>query len=227
MQREPLSEETKTRILFLGVLCNLQDQVTAIMEGPVTERETRIGELLTYVDTHPRVIIRDAARLRTTSSESSTASSLADSLTLFTQDHPGTDDTCFIMMRFDDTDAHRQITAAVKKSLAQWDIVGLRADDRQYHDELYSNIVTYMHGCGMGIAVYEHIEATTFNPNVSLEVGYMLALRKPVLHLKAKNLGVLHGDLIGKLYQEYDPADPENTIPPAIERWLRVKGIIK
>ena len=103
----------------------------------------------------------------------------------------------------------------------------MRADDRQYHDELFSNVVTYLHGCGTGIAVYEVSEAMTFNPNISLEVGYMLALGKPVLLLKDKNLSVLHADLIGRLYKEFDPANPNDTIPIAVERWLRDKGIIK
>ena len=67
------------------------------------------------------------------------------------QDHPVTDDNCFIMMRFGNTVAHRRIADTIKESLAQWDLVVLRADDRQYHDELYSNIVTYMNGCGIGI----------------------------------------------------------------------------
>jgi hypothetical protein len=227
MQREPINKGTESQLLLMAVLCNLSDEVSTILEGPITDRDKRIVELIKYIDAHPRVVTQGAPPPRTTTSAGSTGSSLSDSLTFFRQDHPVANDTCFIMMRFDETEARGRITSAVKRSLADWGLVGLRADDRQYHDELFSNVVTYLHGCGTGIAVYEVSEAMTFNPNISLEVGYMLALGKPVLLLKDKNLSVLHADLIGRLYKEFDPANPNDTIPIAVERWLRDKGIIK
>ncbi|MCX5713215.1 MAG: hypothetical protein NT033_00025 [Candidatus Omnitrophica bacterium] len=89
---------------------------------------------------------------------------------------------------------------------------GLRADDKCYHDDLFPNILTYLWGCSIGIAVFERLEADEFNPNVSLEVGYMRALGKPICLLKDKTLRTLQTDLIGKLYTPFDPQNPEGSI---------------
>jgi nucleoside 2-deoxyribosyltransferase len=102
----------------------------------------------------------------------------------------------------------------------------LRADDKEYHDDLFANIQTYIHGCGFGIAVIERIEKDEFNPNVALEIGYMLALKKPVCILKDKTVPVLQADLIGRLYKQFDPQDVSKTIPDQLTKWLLDKGFI-
>jgi nucleoside 2-deoxyribosyltransferase len=84
--------------------------------------------------------------------------------------------------------------------------------------------MTYIYGCGLGVAIYERIESESFNPNVSLEIGYMLALEKPVCLLKEKTLKTLHSDLIGKLYQSFDVYKPSTSIPHALYKWLKDKG---
>jgi hypothetical protein len=131
----------------------------------------------------------------------------------------------FILMQFRDTKAHEQIARAIKEGLAAHGITGVRADDKDYHDDLFPNIVTYMHGCGIGVAVFERIEEERFNPNVSLEVGYMYAMGKQLCLLKDRTLTALHTDLMGKLYREFDPYDPDGTIPPQLSRWLNDRGL--
>ena len=84
-----------------------------------------------------------------------------------------------------------------------------------------------MHGCGFGIAVIERLQDDDFNPNVSLEVGYMLALGKPICLLKDKTHKTLQSDLGGKLYRPFDTQDPEASIPPVLSDWLRDKGLTK
>lgn len=151
---------------------------------------------------------------------------IQESLKRFNQDYPDSNKAAFIMMQFGKTRAHTQIVEAIKGALTPFNIVALRADDKQYHDDLFWNVITYLHGCGFGIAIFERIEAEEFNPNVSLEVGYMLALRKPVCLLKDRTLKTLHTDLIGKLYKVFDPQGPHETIPKEISKWLSDKGII-
>jgi nucleoside 2-deoxyribosyltransferase len=99
------------------------------------------------------------------------------------------------------------------------------ARDKEFHDDLYPNIQTYLHGCGFGIAVFERLESEEFNPNVALEVGYMFGLRKHVLLLKDRTLRALQTDLVGKLYREFDPQNPEETIPAQIDGWLSDKDL--
>ena len=85
---------------------------------------------------------------------------------------------------------------------------------------------TLLHGCGFGIAVYERIEREEPNANVGLEVGYLMAMNKPVLLLKDKTVTSLQSDLAGKLYTPFDPHDPEGSIPEQLTKWLKDNGII-
>lgn len=151
---------------------------------------------------------------------------IQESIGEFRKAHPDPRKACFIMMKFGDTSAHQAIEDAIKLALKKHGLIGLLARDKEYCDELYPNIQTYLHGCGFGIAVFERIESDDFNPNVSLEVGYMLGLKRPVLLLKDKTLATLHTDLVGKLYRSFDPLHPESSIPKQVEAWLEDKGLI-
>ena len=148
------------------------------------------------------------------------------SLERFRLDLPEPEKAAFIIMRFGETKAHTGIFNGVKNALGAHGIEAVRANDKQYHDDLFNNVLTYMHGCGFAIAVYERIEEESFNPNISLEVGYMLALRKPVCILKDRTLKTLHSDIMGKLYRAFDPLDPAGTIPNELTSWLRDKDLV-
>jgi len=150
-----------------------------------------------------------------------------ESLRRFREDHPDPTKTAFIMMKFGTTGAHKKIVQGIRTTLQPFGISALRADEFQYHDDLFPNILTYVYGCGLGLAVFERIEADDFNPNVSLEVGYMFALRKPVCLLKDQTLRTLHSNLVGKLYRLFDPENPAGTIGVVLEKWLREKGIVE
>ncbi|HKQ52244.1 MAG TPA: hypothetical protein VJT74_07750, partial [Pyrinomonadaceae bacterium] len=123
---------------------------------------------------------------------------ILESLARFRQQHPDPSKAGFLMMKYGSTHAHEQVTQAVRETLAKYGMTALRADEVGYHEDLYYNVTTYIHGCGFGIAVFERLESDDFNPNVSLEFGYMRALRKPVCLLKDQTLKLLHTDLVGK-----------------------------
>ena len=139
----------------------------------------------------------------------------------FRLDHPDPRKVAFLMMKYGKTKAHENIVEGIKQALAPQGILALRADEKDYHADLYPNILTYLHGCGFGIAVFERIEQEEFNPNVSLEVGYMIALEKRVCLLKDRTLPKLHTDLVSKLYKEFDPQDPIASIPPVLKKWMK------
>ena len=44
--------------------------------------------------------------------------------------------------------------------------------------------------------------------------------------LKDKTVETLQTDLAGELYKEFDPHDPEGTIPAQLTKWLEDYGII-
>ena len=93
-------------------------------------------------------------------------------------------------------------------------------------DDLFLNVKVYMHTCDFAIAVYERIVSDDFNPNVSLEVGYLFGMKKPVMLLKDQTLKALNTDLTGKLYKEFDTTNTKDSINMAIEKWLSDKGYI-
>jgi len=134
---------------------------------------------------------------------------ITDSLSKFRKDYPNPQKVAFIVMQFGKTKAHNKIVTAIKSELQKHEIIGLKANDARYHDDLLYNVLTYIYGCGFGVAVFERIEDENFNPNVSFEVGYLMAIGKPVCLLKDKTLKTLQTDLIGRLYDEFDPQKPK------------------
>lgn len=151
---------------------------------------------------------------------------ISNSIERFKEDYPEPEKVAFIIMRFGKMKAYDNIVLSIKKELKAHGLIGVRADDKEYHEDLFPNVLTYIYGCGFGIAVYERIEGEVFNPNIALEVGYMMALKKPVCLLKEKTLKILHTDLVGKLYKEFEIFNPEATIPVELQKWLKDKGII-
>lgn len=152
---------------------------------------------------------------------------LKPSLERFLKDHPITQHCAFVMMRFEETDLHRRIFAAIEDACASHGLKALRADRKTYAEELLPNVRTYMHGCAFGIAVFERLSTNEFNPNVSLEVGYMMAQGKPICLLKDSTLTTLHIDLVGRLYQPFDTQHPEESIPPVLRKWLIDREIVQ
>jgi hypothetical protein len=144
----------------------------------------------------------------------------------FRSDHPDPRKNAFLIMRFGLSPRHHRIHEAINSTFLAHEIRAHRADDKAYTDLLLQNIRTYMHGCGFGVAVFERIESDNHNPNVALEVGYMLALGKRVCLLKDKTLSRLPTDIVGSLYAEFDMDDIETSIRSTLERWLRQRGII-
>ena len=145
---------------------------------------------------------------------------IQDSMVKFREDYPEQKKTAFILMKFGSSAAHSDILSIIQDSLKPHKIIALRADMKEYHADLFSNVQTYIHGCTFGIAVFERIEADEFNPNVSLEVGYMMALKKPICFLKDKSLKSLHTDLVARLYRAFDTHDPRKDIPQHLTAWL-------
>jgi len=152
---------------------------------------------------------------------------ISDSLKHFQKDHPDSAKVAFVMMRFGTTPAHTSIVDSIRSTLQPLGVTAVRADDKEYHSDLWPNILTYIYGCGFGIAVFERLDADEFNPNVSLEVGHLYGLGKPVCLLKDKTLKTLHTDLVGKLYRPFDPHNPAKTIPTELSKWIKDKGIAK
>jgi hypothetical protein len=132
----------------------------------------------------------------------------------------------FLMMRFAAAKPFQRIVNVIKKTAENHGLVVVRADENEFHANLFGNVQTLLHGCRFGIAVIERIETNESNANVGLEVGYLMAMNKPVLLLKDRNVPKLQTDLAGRLYKEFDPFEPQKTIPEQLTNWLADNGII-
>ena len=111
---------------------------------------------------------------------------ITDSLRRFQEDFPDSNKLAFIMMKFGDSKAHEQIESGIRTALGRHTLWSLFVPTTGsiHTDDLWFNILTYIYGTRFGIAVFEQLDADVINPNVSLEVGYMLALGKKVCFLK-------------------------------------------
>lgn|SRR5262249_50903888 len=88
------------------------------------------------------------------------------------------------MMRFADSVTNRKIVNNLHTALHRYGMNLLRADHKAYSESLWENVTLYMSACDLGIAVFEQLVEKDYNPNVSLELGHMLASGKKVLLLK-------------------------------------------
>jgi hypothetical protein len=127
----------------------------------------------------------------------------------------------FSLCDFKDEHPFSSIAKTIREVCSLNELNILRADDKEYTDDLWDNVLTYMYGCGSAIAVFDQINARDFNPNVALEVGFFFAMCKPVLLLKDISIPVLPADIVGKRYRGFNTYEPETTIPPQIEKWLQ------
>lgn len=133
----------------------------------------------------------------------------------------------FIMTPFLEGSRFKKMLEVIKKVLADNGLKGWIAHDKQVDSELWGNVQSYLLGCKYGIAIFMHEEDVTvstkpyFNPNVSIELGYMLGRGKQILLLKDKKLDSLQTDLFGSLYHEFDLIDYKRSIRKEIENWLK------
>ena len=111
----------------------------------------------------------------------------------------------FVMTSF--TDAYKDTISQSLSALEEEYYVKPILANHPYgetNEELFTNIKGMMHSCDFGIGVF-FLEPKTnsINPNLSLEVGYMLGLDKQICYLKDKNLPKLNTDLAAMIYTEY------------------------
>jgi len=147
-------------------------------------------------------------------------------LDAFRTEHPDPRKCAFVMMRFSKTPAHEAIFKAIEDCCASHGIKAMRADQHAFSEDVLANIQTYIHGTGFGIAVFERLEKEYFNPNVSLELGYMMGQKRHVCLLKDKNLDALHTDVVGRIYRTFDTQDAKTTITKELEAWLKEKKFV-
>lgn len=132
------------------------------------------------------------------------------------------DKNIFIMMRYEDSEILSVIESTIRNSISSLGLQAHFAKDKSFSDILWENVQLYMNCCRFGIAVFEQIDNKNFNPNISVELGYLLAQNKRCLLLKEQRLITLPSDITGYLYKEIDMFNIEKTITEQINKWIVV-----
>jgi protein-tyrosine-phosphatase len=134
----------------------------------------------------------------------------------------------FFMTRFRKTDYHQAISDAVAEAVRAFGLELVRADDPNLAGAvLWTKVQFCMEACHFGVAVFEDIDEGDLNPNVSLELGYMMARERTFLLLKERRLPKLPTDLCGHLYKEFDSFDIRPTVLGRVAEWLKPTGARK
>jgi phosphoserine phosphatase len=135
----------------------------------------------------------------------------------------------FIITPFRYGAGYRESVRLICETLKELGLRGWVATDRTLDAQLWNNVQAYLIGCKAGIALFTRDraadtdgspESAVVNPNVSIEVGYMLARGKPVLLLKDKRLSSLPTDMIGFLYEDFDLENAPESLPKVVRKWV-------
>jgi len=145
---------------------------------------------------------------------------IGNSLREFLQDHPDSSQTACLVVSSGATATADGIVDAIRSALKAHAVDGLLADDKPYHPERLLNLQTYLHGCGFTIAVVAAKDADDVDPNVSLGVGYAMAIKKPICLLKPVTVTTVETDLLSNLYRDFDAEQPETAIAEQIVQWF-------
>lgn len=128
----------------------------------------------------------------------------------------------FLMTRFRDTDQHKAVSSAVEEAVAAFGLKFVRADNPNLREtKLWDKVQQCMEACRYGVAIFESIDETDFNPNVSLELGYMMGLGRQLLLLKERRVKKLFTDLVGFVYGEFDSYEIRPTVLGQMADWLK------
>lgn len=134
----------------------------------------------------------------------------------------------FFMTRFREADYFKAVSDAVRDGVRAFGLEFLRADDPNLDgDILWKKIQNCLDACHFGVALFENIDDPDINPNVSLELGYMMGLNRRYLLLKEKRLRHLATDLVGHFYREFDMYNIRPSTLREIANWLKPIGVRK
>jgi protein-tyrosine-phosphatase len=134
----------------------------------------------------------------------------------------------FLMTRFRETECHRKISETIEYVLTSYGLEFIRADNPNWAAlTIWDRVRFCMEASRYGIAVFETIDEPEITPNVSFELGFMMASARPFLPLKERGLDTLHSDLGGFVYKDFDSGDIPSTVGAAVRQWLQEIGARK
>jgi hypothetical protein len=146
---------------------------------------------------------------------------MIEQTTLLSELQKSSEHNVFVMMRYSSVEHFKVIEATIRQALFKYGLIARLAKDASLSDDLWENIQHYMRYCRFGIAVFEEIDEREFNPNISLELGYMYALERRCLLLKDRRMPRLPTDTCGKIYRDFDTYRLSDSLAQEISDWCK------
>jgi hypothetical protein len=129
-----------------------------------------------------------------------------------------------LLMRFDATSTMQRLREGVLRAGDRYGYDVVRADDRDYTGELWTNVDLCVRNAQLVVAVLEDIERRDCDANVMVELGYALGLSRTCLLLKERRLPHLPAVLGHRITQTFDAHDLPSSVERAVASWLRHLG---
>jgi hypothetical protein len=224
--------DTGRRDFYLHRVCSAEDTIRSQLLDPDAATSIPRWDLDKEIQERLRRQLRHLLNDVMDDVESSGAYGLPleiyTSLKKFKIEYPDPAKAAFIMMDFAGTDKHKEIEKTLKETMMSLGVIALLAIPNEYHKSVLYNVLTYIYGCGYGIAVFDNIHGHKtgkqgyFNPNVAFELGYMSGLHKPICILKDHNLEHLPTDILGEIYTPFETdtiSKIRKTLKVGLEAW--------
>jgi len=132
----------------------------------------------------------------------------------------------FLIRKFEDREDRNILVRDVKQTFRENSLKVIDAAEHTFHDELWRNIREYMDNCTFGVVIIDDFspnDENKFNPNVFLEIGYLLAIGKPILILIQNSLvKKLPTDMKPFIYETFDALDVINfnKLKKTLNKWI-------
>ncbi len=130
----------------------------------------------------------------------------------------------FVILRYASEEPLLEVEVAIRDTLRHYGLNAVLARDVAFDEELWGNVRFCMDHSRYGIVVFERLIQPDHYPNITLELGYMLALRRQCLILKERSLPILNSDIVGRLYTPFDSHKATETVSSAVAAWLQRLG---
>jgi hypothetical protein len=131
------------------------------------------------------------------------------------------DENVFLMTRYPSEPADHlyPIFESIRQALSKHGLHLHLASDRQFGDDIWSNVSAYMWACKYGIGLLEaRRNSNDPNPNVLIELGGMLKTGRRCAILKDQSIPRPPTDLVGFIYKSVNLSRPAD-VGEAIHRW--------
>lgn len=131
----------------------------------------------------------------------------------------------FLIRKFENRPDRNQLVELVKESFLEKGLKIVDALEHTFHMQLWENIKAYMEHCSFGVVIIDDLTPKTdnnFNPNTFLEIGYLLALGKPILILLQNSLEQkIPTNIKAFIYTTFDTQDVYNeNIKNIVFEWI-------